>query len=216
MPQTLAALRERLAGSRAYAVLRELRRAPDRLLHPSRRRAALRELRESDLPNTVVFVCYGNICRSPYAAAAFRRALPPELAGIRVQSAGMVGANRPAPREGIAVAARRGVDLSAHRATLLTRETARTAGLVVVMGEDQRRSVVRDFGREPRGIVVLGDLDPLPIDLRTVRDPWRQPEAAFEDSYARIDRCVAELVRALAGAAAAPDAGPREAPAGRA
>lgn len=200
MADTISAFRERLAGSRAYAALRELRRAPDRLLHPSRRRAALRELREMDHPNTVVFVCYGNICRSPYAAAAFERALPPELAGIRVASAGMVGANRPAPGAGVRVAARRGVDLSAHRATLLTREAARTAGLVVVMSEEQRRSVIHDFGREPRGTLVLGDLDPLPIDLRAVRDPWRQPEPAFEDSYARIDRCVEALVRALAGA----------------
>ncbi|HEX2189853.1 MAG TPA: hypothetical protein VHG51_13180 [Longimicrobiaceae bacterium] len=210
MPQSIAALRERLSGSPAYAVLRSLRRAPDRLLHPSRRRAALRELREMDTPHSVVFVCYGNICRSPYAAAAFELALPPALSGIRVASAGMVGANRPSPREGIAVAARRGVDLSAHRATLLTREAARTAGLVVVMSGDQRRSVVRDFGREPRGIVVLGDLDPNPIDLRAVRDPWRQPEAAFEDSYDRIDRCVRALVRALAEAADGAAAAPRE------
>ncbi|HEU0079793.1 MAG TPA: hypothetical protein VFQ76_19260, partial [Longimicrobiaceae bacterium] len=129
---------------------------------------------------------------------------------------GMVGANRPAPREGIAVAARRGIDLSGHRATLLTREAARTAGLVVVMSEDQRRSVLHDFGRAPGGIVVLGDLDPLPIDLRTVLDPWRQPEAAFEDSYARIDRCVRELVKALAEAGSAGESAPREAAAGRA
>lgn len=202
MPLSLASLRERLARSPAYAVLRTLRRTPDRLLHPARRRAALRELREMDLPNTVVFVCYGNICRSPYAAGAFQRALPPELAGVRVLSAGMVGAGRPTPREGIAVAARRGIDLSSHRAALLTREAARTAGLVVVMSEDQRRSVIRDFGREPRGILVLGDLDPLPIDLRAMLDPWRQPEAAFEDSYGRIDRCVRELVGALAESAA--------------
>ncbi|HEV2149075.1 MAG TPA: hypothetical protein VGR37_16835, partial [Longimicrobiaceae bacterium] len=203
MTFTRTDVRERLAGTRAYAALRELRRLPDRLLHPRRRRAALRELREMDRPAVAVFVCYGNICRSPYAAAVFARSLPPELAGIRVFSAGMVGAGRPAPREGIAVAARRGIDLTAHRATLLTRELARTAGLVVVMGEDQRRSVRRDFGREEGGVVVLGDLDPLPIDLRTLRDPWRQPEAVFEESYARIDRCVRELVRALAGPEAA-------------
>jgi protein-tyrosine-phosphatase len=114
------------------------------------------------------------------------------------------------------VASRRGIDLSAHRAMLLTRDLARTAGLVVVMSEDQRRSVVQDFGRAPGGILVLGDLDPLPIDLRTVRDPWRQPEAAFEDSYARIDRCVAELVKALREPAPAAGPSPREAAAGRA
>jgi len=204
MADVLSALRERFAGSRAYAVLRTLRRTPDRILHPGRREAALRELRAADRPATVVFVCYGNICRSPYAAARFACSLPPELAGIRTLSAGMVGAGRPAPREGIAVAARRGIDLSAHRAALLTRETARAAGLVVVMSADQRRSVERDFGRGPGGILVLGDLDPLPIDLRTLRDPWRQPEAAFDDSYARIDRCVHALVQALAEGASAP------------
>jgi protein-tyrosine phosphatase len=205
MADTLAGIRERLAATRGYAALRELRRMPDRLLHPRRRRATLRELRKMDRPATAVFVCYGNICRSPYAAAAFARSLPPELGGIRVLSAGMVGAGRPAPREGIAVASRRGIDLAGHRATLLTRELARTAGLVVVMSEEQRRSIRRDFGREEGGVVVLGDLDPLPIDLRTLRDPWRQPERVFEESYDRIDRCIREMVAALAGSAVLPE-----------
>ena len=197
MTGRLDALRERAARTRGYALLKELRRAPERVLHPYRRRAALRSLRGRDRPLTVLFVCYGNICRSPYAAAAFSRALSPGGAPIRSLSAGFAGPDRRAPAEGIAVAARRGIDLTEHRSVLLAREAVRTAGLVVVMSEEQRYAIHRDFGRDARDVLVLGDLDPLPIDTRTLRDPWRQPAAVFEESYDRIDRCVRELARAI-------------------
>ncbi|PYP07732.1 MAG: hypothetical protein DMD59_14365 [Gemmatimonadetes bacterium] len=52
-------------------------------------------------PATVLAVCHGNICRSPFAAALLGR----ELAGfgIAVQSAGFLGFNRPPPAEAMAV-----------------------------------------------------------------------------------------------------------------
>ena len=69
--------------------------------------------------------------------------------------------------------------------------------LVVVMEPRQARAVQTLFGRDGHDIVVLGDLDPEPIATRAIADPVEQPEAAFEASYTRIDRCVAELGRAL-------------------
>src|SRR6266700_3534397 len=97
---------------------RGLRHAPDRLLHPLRRRTASRALRARPWPRTILVVCHGNICRSPFAAGLLARALGP--AGTRVASAGFVGPGRPAPAEGSIAAARRGIDLSRHRSQLLT------------------------------------------------------------------------------------------------
>ncbi len=178
-------------------LLRALRHGPDRFLHARRRRDALRLVAALRDPGPVVFVCLGNVCRSPFAAGAFRNALPEALRGaVRVESAGLIGPGRPCPADGIAVAAARGVELEAHRSETLTAKQARGAGLLVVMGTDQRERVGARFRVPDAKIVLLGDLDPLPIDTRTVFDPWRRGEEAFGASYDRIERCVAELARA--------------------
>jgi protein-tyrosine-phosphatase len=66
------------------------------------------------------------------------------------------------------------------------------------MDGDQQRAICRGFGKDRRDVLVLGDLDPLPIDRRAIRDPLNQPRAVFDASYDRIDRCLRELVAALA------------------
>ena len=171
--------------------------APARLLHPFRRRAARAALR-GRAPRTIVVVCHGNICRSPVAAALLLRALGP--AGTRVESAGFIGPNRPAPRDAITAAARRGVDLADHRSRLLTADVVGAADLLVVMEPEQQRAVCERFGRWPRDVIVLGDLDPAAVEGRTIRDPVNQPSEVFDQSYERIERCVREFVGAVVGA----------------
>ncbi len=186
------------AGSRAISpspFLSRLRSAPDRLLHPQRRRRALAALRRRPAPAAVLVICHGNICRSPFAAALLAGRLAP--AGVRVGSAGFIGPNRACPPEAVTAAARRGVDLAAHRSQLLTASAARSADLIVVMDPAQGRAIRDRFGRLLRDILVLGDLDPAPLATRTIQDPLDQCLAVFEQSYARVERCVAELVRVL-------------------
>jgi len=168
---------------------------PWRFLHPLHRRKALEALRRRRPPAAVLVICHGNICRSPFAAALLARGLAP--AGVRVDSAGFTGPNRPCPPEALTVAARRGVDLSAHRSNLLTADAARAADLFVVMDPAYGRRVCDRFGRLPRDIMALGDLDPQTIASRVIRDPVNQSVEVFEESYDRIERCVAQLVGAL-------------------
>jgi len=135
-------------------------------------------------------VCRGNVCRSPFAAALLRRLSRNQL---RVDSVGFTAPGRPPPPEAVAAAARHGVDLSVHRSQLVTAEAARAADLIVVMDLTQRHEICIRFGRTERDVLVLGDLDPQPIETRMIRDPMRQPLAVFEQTYARIERCVREL-----------------------
>ena len=53
-------------------LLRGLRRVPSRVLHPLRRQRALRALRGRRRPASVLVICHGNVCRSPFAAALLR------------------------------------------------------------------------------------------------------------------------------------------------
>src|SRR5438445_13324012 len=116
-------------------LLLRVRRTPDRILHPFRRRKALGALRGRARPSTLLVVCHGNICRSPMAAALLDRELRP--LGIDVQSAGFIGFNRPAPAEAVDAAKRHAVNLSDHRSRPVTADVVRTADLIVVMDASQ-------------------------------------------------------------------------------
>src|SRR5690606_1696578 len=110
---------------------------------------------------SVVFVCHGNIYRSPFAEYLFRKLLPPSLAAsVQVSSAGFVGPGRSSPEGAVALASRRGIDLAAHRASRITPGRISDDTLVVVVEPRQERSIRMLTLRGT--VIVLGDLDPEP------------------------------------------------------
>lgn len=178
-------------------VLRTLRHAPDRLLHPRRHSAATQGIRACPAPAGVLFVCYGNVCRSPYAEHRFRRAL--EALGrreLRIGSAGFYGPDRPSPPELCELAAARGVDLRGHRSRLVTPALLHEHGLIVAMDPGQVVRL-RRLDRTGALILLLGDLDPEPIDTRAIPDPWGQSREVYSRVLDRLDRTVNALTRAL-------------------
>jgi protein-tyrosine phosphatase len=176
------------------ALARAARHLPDRLLHASRRTRATRRLARGLLPSRVLFICHGNICRSPYAAAAARTRFPRDIA---VDSAGFFGPGRASPDEAIQAARERSADLSQHRSQLLSAVHLRHGDLFVVMDVQQRRRLLRGRHKLRGRVVLLGDFDPEPSATRTILDPVERPVEAFRSCYARIDRCVAGLAAAI-------------------
>ena len=91
-------------------------------------------------PMRVVFICTGNTCRSPMAEAMMRRALAARgHQNVEVGSAG-IGAweGAPASEGSLLVGLENGLDLSQHRARLLTPDLARGADLILAMSVQQR------------------------------------------------------------------------------
>ena len=179
-----------MVSERLRSLARLARYLPDQVLHGRRRRAAPRRLRRLPSPKSVLFICLGNICRSPYAAAMARRLLP---AGVKVESAGFIGPGRPSPAEAVAAAGERGVDLAAHRSQSVTPEILRSTDLVVVMDRAQRDRIASAWPALSGRTVLLGDLDPEPIARRAIPDPVEQPLEAFRACYARVERCTRAL-----------------------
>lgn len=175
--------------------VRSVYHLPDRLLHPLRRRRVERALRRAELPGKVLFVCLGNICRSPYAEKALERALSDASSATEVVSAGFIGPDRPSPAAARQVAEARGLDLSEHRSRPLSDELLDASDLVFVMDRVQQRALRRRTDRDD--VFVLGDLDPAWAGRRTIRDPVEQPPEVFEEVYGRIDRCVERLASLL-------------------
>ncbi len=152
----------------------------------------------------ILFVCQGNICRSPFAEAALRARLdlalgaplgtPPGNSPITVASAGtMPRPGRATPDFGIAAAAARGIDLSAHRSAWLSPSAIASASLLVVFEERNRASLLDRYPDARAPIVMLGDL----AGLGPIADPIDGTPADFERSYDRIATAIEALAMLL-------------------
>jgi protein-tyrosine-phosphatase len=145
----------------------------------------------------VVFVCYGNICRSPIAEALLQRALDERLGPGHdwiVSSAG-VGATdgTPASRGTKDVLKARGVDFRHHRARYLTPAIARRAELIVCMEPGQVAQVQRMVD-EPSRVVLMGDGIPDPIGAGP--DMYERTAVLIEDEIAPLVERLLEEAKA--------------------
>ena len=145
---------------------------------------------------SVLFVCLGNICRSPLAEAAFRREA--ELAGLEadIDSAGTgdwhVG--RPPDARAIAVAARNGIDISGLRARQVRPADFERFDHVVALDAANLRDLMRlrpDGARAELSLL----LDHVPgREGEGVADPYYGETDPFDFTW----RHVTEGARALA------------------
>jgi protein-tyrosine-phosphatase len=145
----------------------------------------------------ILLVCTGNICRSPLAAALLERALKDRgLDAIEVNSAG-TGAWEGAPvSEGAyLVGLERGLDLSGHRARLLSREMVEAADLVLTMAR-HHRARVDELGGEGH-VFVLGEYAGREGDEAEVSDPFGGNLDVYRDTCAELEALVAAAVERI-------------------
>lgn len=146
----------------------------------------------------VLFVCLGNICRSPLAEAAFR--VEAERAGldVEVDSAGTGGwhAGEPPDPRALAVARRNGVDMSGYRARQVEpADFARFSHIVALDGDNL--AVLRRL-RPKEGAALSLLLDHVPGRRgEAVADPYYGAEAGFDATWADVTLGARHLVRAL-------------------
>jgi protein-tyrosine phosphatase len=149
----------------------------------------------------VLFVCMGNICRSPTAEALFRRLAPtlaPELQ-FEIDSAGTHGYNIGAPPDERSQRAARGhgVDMSDLRARRLVPDDFERFDWIVFMDESNRRHALASTGPNGRArLVRLLDFAP-EQSLRDVPDPYYGEADEFAQVARLIDAGVRGFIAAL-------------------
>lgn len=128
----------------------------------------------------VVFVCTGNTCRSPLAAALLRQQAPQ----VEVLSAGVMAIpGSPAAAEALALAAELGSDLSAHRAQQLSAEHVQGSLLLTLTGA-HRDAVLKRFPEARPRLFSLGEY--AGEDDHDVADPIGRGMSAYRQTAEEI------------------------------
>jgi protein-tyrosine phosphatase len=143
-------------------------------------------------PN-ILFVCTGNTCRSPMAAAFFNHMNPDS--GYTAHSAGIAAdAGRPASAQAVAVLKELyGLDLSGHRARGVTAVLLEKASLVLTMTTRQRQTLHQAVPDLAGKIMTLAEAAGL--DDRDVQDPFGCDEGRYQQTASEL----AELIRLFSG-----------------
>jgi protein-tyrosine phosphatase len=153
-------------------------------------------------PVRILFVCMGNICRSPTAEAVFRSLAQrhwPDLA-VESDSAGTHGyhAGHPPDERAQRVARAHGIDMSAQRArALLAQDFDRFDRILVMDLKNQTAAVALAPPRLRHRVRLLLDYAPQ-LALREVPDPYYGELADFERVFDLSEQAARGLLQSLA------------------
>ena len=148
----------------------------------------------------VLFVCLGNICRSPLAEAAFEAEAARIGLDVEVDSAGIGGwhaGEAPDPRAR-AVAKRHGLDISFYRARKVTQADFRRFSHVVALDHEVLAALkaMRPANAAAQLSLLLDHVEGRKGE--EVADPFYGDEAGFEAAWADIEDGAKGLARRIA------------------
>ena len=149
-------------------------------------------------PRSVLFICKGNICRSPFAEQLASK-LQGEgvIPGIKFASAGLhVRKPVPSPENAIQVARRFGVDLENHRSQAISPELVESYDMIIAMEAWQYAELQSSFRQHQEKIFLLPLIDTNMQGKEqgyaafNIQDPYGGPADAFEKCFERISHCI--------------------------
>ena len=148
----------------------------------------------------ILFVCLGNICRSPAAEGVMQALVSKTEADIRVDSAGTSSFHigEPADKRMRAAAAKRGYDLTS-RSRMVTQRDFSEFDLVVAMDRNNYRELSILAGSPHRKLVLLSDF--LEGDWpRDVPDPYYGGDEGFEKVLDMLEAACPKILQSVADA----------------
>ncbi|MDT0508855.1 low molecular weight protein-tyrosine-phosphatase [Novosphingobium sp. MMS21-SN21R] len=146
---------------------------------------------------SILFVCLGNICRSPLAEAALRKRAVEAGVAMTIDSAGTgdwhVG--RPPDPRAQETALRHGLDISSYRARVVTPEDFHKFGHIFALDPQNLKDLHRiEPSRHIAELRLLMDLVPGRKGTAVI-DPYYGDEDDFEQAWADVDAAAEALVR---------------------
>ncbi len=148
---------------------------------------------------SILFVCLGNICRSPLAEAAFRAEAERLGLDVQIDSAGTGDwhAGEPPDRRAIAAAKRNGVDISHLRARQVRLEDFDRFDHIVALDRDNLRDLQRlqPSGSKARLSLLLDHVEGRVG--QAVADPYYGRDAHFDVAWADVSEGARGLAKEI-------------------
>lgn len=139
---------------------------------------------------SIVFVCSGNTCRSPMAAAIARARWADLDGSVAVFSAGTSTAGgQPASNHAAFVVADRGGSLTGHVSAAVDDAMVQRADLVLTMTHAQREKLLRRWPELAPRVMTLGAA--AGEAQSEIADPFGGSLADYEAAYHEIERLIA-------------------------
>ena len=154
---------------------------------------------------TVLFVCTGNICRSPMAEGLFRRAVADQN-DFQAMSAGLGAANgQPPSAFAVQAVQELGIDISGIRSRMLTPELVQAADYVVGMTHSHVDSILLLYPQAAEKTFLLREFDDT-LDLfeKDISDPIGGSYQVYLHCRDQIEQGIVSLLRFLRQGSQAP------------
>ena len=152
-------------------------------------------------PNThfVVFVCFGNIMRSPMAEALFRKAaVEADLTDVETSSAGLHAIpGREAYPWALTAAAEIGLPLTEHRARRLTPDMVSRADVIFAMDLQNKAELLASYPESRQKVLMLGAFADGKARDREIPDPYFGNLDTTRSCYVMLQTCIRNLTAAL-------------------
>jgi protein-tyrosine phosphatase len=146
-----------------------------------------------------LFVCFGNIMRSPMCEALMNRSLEAvPNTQITVTSAGLNAVpGRAAHPWALAAAREFGIALDSHRARLLTVEMVNRADVILAMDYQNQVQLFSRYSQARDKVFMLSTCASDEYDQVEIHDPYYGGETATRDCYKILDACIHNLMQSL-------------------
>jgi len=145
------------------------------------------------MEDNILFICKGNICRSPFAKYYAQKILPKTM---NILSSGHYSeTGRRCPMKAIKAAKEYDIDLRNHRSTLVTKELIQNVKIIYIFDEENRDVLFSQFPFTQGKIYLLGAIDKnLP---NIIPDPYGNNYCQYKKTYYIISQAIDSINNSL-------------------
>jgi protein-tyrosine-phosphatase len=145
----------------------------------------------------ILFVCTGNVCRSPMAVGLLRRRLAERGldSQYEVLSAGVYALDKqPASRNAIFVMAERGIDITDHKAHTVTGSDMVRSNLVLAMSREHTQALRQSWPNYGWKVYLLSEMAG---ERKDVKDPYGGSVDQYRAGADMISRYIDEGIERI-------------------
>lgn len=158
----------------------------------------LKKTRPPKSSHRYLFVCFGNIMRSPVCEALMKRAVSSWRRKITVRSAGLNAIpGRAAHPWAIAAGKELGVSLESHRAQAVNLEMVAEAEVILAMDYQNLVQLLSRYPEARNKVFMLSAYAGHNYPSQEIGDPYYSDENGTRECYRVLERCVRNLVASI-------------------